>query len=272
MFFFWVLFVFVTAKNDVILSSGLENFDRVQLDHQYNLFSLYQKMNLISSSSMLIYNIDVHGHLDTYKTNDSSVTAEYFQILLTNDLGLKAYPCLYCDATSGFCSDLNSRLENMYKNQSIFIWSVLERLLENKFHGLYLDFEPDGTINWTKLTTFVLELSNVLHLFQLPVFLWFGYGTLYDARIFSAVNVKIISMDTYTNTYIDFVHSASKNLELLSNSNMFGAGLLTSKKMSEKDLLNVVQWCAITNITSITLWASTISGFAYKALHLFLSN
>lgn len=259
-------------NNDVTLTSGLQDFDRVQLDHQYNLFSLYKNMHIIRSSSMLIYNIDTQGNLDTYKTNDSATSAEYFQSLLKNNLGLYAYPCLYCDATAGFCSDLNMRLEKMYKNQTRFILDLVERTMVNGWHGLYFDFEPDGAIDWDKLTHFLIDISHVLNVVQLPVYVWVGHGTSYDHHLLlSATNIKLVSMDTYQQTYADFVVSAVDNVEqLTSNANKLVVGLLTSEPVSQEDMFEILKWCTVANITTINLYASTISGFAFEALQSFL--
>jgi hypothetical protein len=56
------------------------------------------------------YEIDENGNVDTYKTN-SNVSAEEYQYKLKKELGLKSYPCFFCDTTIQMCGDQGFSLE-----------------------------------------------------------------------------------------------------------------------------------------------------------------
>ena len=260
-----------SGANEVVLSSGLENWSRRQLDLQFNAFAQYKHMRVISASSILVYRLDEDGNLDTYKTNDSSVNAEDFQLSVRQKIGLKAYPCLFCDATVGFCSQLNTRLERMYQHKIGFFSNVTARVLMNGWNGFAVDFEPDEGINWARLSDFLVELSNVLRdLAQVVLYVWVGGRTLYTESVFSAPNIVVWSMNTYVDTYNHFVDVAAQDLALVDNTTRLGFGLLQSNDVPEWDMINVVSWMRVAKVPMLNLWASNISGFALKALETFL--
>ncbi len=240
------------VANNVILSSGLQDWNRSQLLEQYNMYSMYSDMGIITSSSILVYNLDEKGNLDTYKTNDTSVTAEEYQLMIKQEIGLLALPCLFCDATTGYCTNLNDRLEKLYKNQTYFVTITIEKIMSNHWDGFVVDFEPDSQINWEKLTTFLILWSQALAIINKPLYVWIGFRTLYDYRIYSAPNIKLLSMNTYVSTYGEFIDMATSSLTKLYNTTKIGFGLLTSENMPEKDMMKVVEWCEVARIKLAT--------------------
>jgi hypothetical protein len=177
----------ILADNDVILSSGLEYWNREQLLTQYNMFSIYSSMQIISASSILVYNIDIDGNLGTYSTNDMLVTAEDFQLLIKQQIGLLGITSIYCDATSNYCTNLAASLDKMYKNQTNFIATVIARMVYNHWGGLILDFEPDTSLDWGRLTSFIILLSEAMQIINKPLYVWIGYSTPYDDRIYFVI-------------------------------------------------------------------------------------
>lgn len=267
----WFLFTIINtifASNDVILSSDVNLWDRSQLLEQYNIFSMYREMNIISSSSILVYNLDINGNLDTYKTNDTSVTAEDFQ-LLVKEIGLNSYPSLYCN-NDGYCSNLTSRLDQLYKNQTHFIASVVQRIMANHADGFVINFKTNMQLDWVKLTSLLVELSTTLKIINKPLYIWIGNNTLYDDRIYSTPNIKLLLSNTYVNNYDQFIESATNTLIKMDNITRLGFTLLTSNNISEKDTINIIEWLVIAKINTISIWSSTVSGFYYKALHSYL--
>jgi hypothetical protein len=269
----WLLLFYLQAimSNEVILSSGLQDWNHSQLVRQHNIYSTYAGLQILTTSSILVYNLDKKGNLDTYKTNDPNTTAEGFQLSM-KQLGLKALPCLFCDATSGFCPNLNERLENLYNNQANFINTTLDEISKYNWDGFTVDFEPDTNIDWGKLTTFLIAWSVALNNVNKPLYVWYGLGTSYDESIYTAVNIKILSMDTYVDSYDRFVAAASDTLIRMSNFTELGVGLLTSERLSEDDMLRVVKWCFVARVMTLSFWSDTIPGCAYEALYEFLHS
>ena len=279
----------IAYAQNVILSSGLENWNREQLIDQYNAFLTYTRMNIISASSILVYNLDKNGNLDTYNTSDSTITAEQYQIMIKN-LDLKSYPCLFCDATIGNCANLSDRLENLYTHQQDFINSTLVRAKTYGWDGYTVDFEPDQSVDSAKLTAFIVDWANQLASINKTLYIWIGGTTYYDMSVlFNTNNIKLITMNTYVNNYDDFINIASDPLIKISNSSRLGFGLLTSElkkinpnivytnvckvfnSMPQKDITNILKWSKLTNTDSVNIWASTIPPNWYKGLHIYLS-
>jgi hypothetical protein len=271
MLVFFLLLSCVIATNNVILSSGLQGWNRSQLLQQYNIYSMYSDMRIITASSILVYNLDENGNLDTYKTNDTSINAEEYQLMIKQQIGLLSLPCLFCDSTSGkYCNNLNDRLERLYKNQTYFITTTIERILDNHNDGFVVDFESVKPIDWEKLTSFLIIWSQALSIINRPLYVWIGVNTLYDYRIYSASNIKLLSMDTYVDSYDNFINVATSSIIKLYNTSKLGFGLLTSQNMPENDMMEVVEWCEVAKINTLSIWSNTISGYAYKALYKFL--
>ena len=124
---FLLLLLNIVSAN-IILSSGLTNWTNQQLTFQYNLYKTYKSMNIITGSSILVYEINENGEMDTYKTNNN-VLAEEYQYRLKKELGLKSYPCFFCDTTIQMCGGQGfiERFEKLYKNMSSFIDNTINR-------------------------------------------------------------------------------------------------------------------------------------------------
>jgi hypothetical protein len=234
-------------------------------------------MKIITASSILAYNLDINGSLDTYLTNDSFWSAETYQLYIKENLGLKSYPCLYCDATIGMCSNLSNRLENLYLNKTYFINDSIYRAKKFNYDGYFVDFEQDTTVNITKLTDFILLWNNELNKYKLSLTLWVDDGTPYDERIWNTSTLKLISMDTYTNTYDSFINIAASLQTSTNDITRLGFGLLTNynyfgninDSINNTDMMKIVKWSILTKSNSLSLWASHISPQWYDSLQLY---
>jgi hypothetical protein len=262
---------FTFEAKEVVLSSGLQDWDREQLLTQYDLYQAYHDMGVITASSILVYNINQQGELDVYRTNDSVISAEGYQQSLKQDVGLRAFPCIYCDATVGFCAGLAKRLERTFANRAAFILNVTRRAEVFKWDAISVDFEPDSAINWRELSRLLVQLSEALSLVNVALHVWIGGPTRYDLDMFrDAPNLHAITMDTYVHMYVDFVTAAMTTLAQSHNASRLGFGLLSSAEMPEDDMLKTVLWTQVTKVPILSLWSDNPSGFALKALRLFL--
>lgn len=287
LFILLTLIACISGRN-VLLSSGLGGWTHAQLWNQYLSFRAYVNMNIINQVSILSYNIQDDGTLGTYNTNDPSFTSEQYQQFIKNELGVKSYPCLYCDATIGNCQNLTNRLQNLYQNQSGFINDTINRGIKYNYDGYVADFEPDSLIDWTQLTDFVLEWSNRLNDNNMTLSLWIGSGTPYDNRIYNNTNIILITMDTYQQSYDNFIIIAS-NLQTSSyNLSNIGFGLLTNynfmnnksnnaltvknKILDQSDIVDIISWSHFTNTQLLSIWASHIPPDWFIPLKMFVVN
>jgi hypothetical protein len=260
----------------VILSSGLGNYTDVQLQQQYRSFKAYKDIEIITGASMLIYNLNYDGTLGLYNTS-SNTTAEHYQRMLKTNLGLNAYPCLYCDSTIGMCSNLSSRLDNLYQNMDNFIKNTVFIAVLNKWDGYQVDFEPDTDVDSTNVTNFILEWGYVLKMHNMQLFVWIGGNVPYDDRIYNDKNLILITMDTYEATYNSFVSTASNEQMNMYDITKLGFGLETNcdfkdyENDTSSDINQIVNWSILTKSNSLSLWASHISPFWYYALHKYVS-
>jgi len=260
----------VLSSKDVLLSSGLMNWDREKLMTQYNAYQLYKDMKVISAASILVYNINENGELDTYKTNDTVVDAEGYQQLIQDNIHLKSYPCIYCDATVGFCSGLNNRLSKLYAKKMEFIWNLTSKIRLFHWNAIVVDFEPDTDIDWRLLTNFLIDVAAALQVVHVPLLVWVGSGTPYDLTLYRTNNLHVISMDTYVDSYVAFVHAAALLFSQTNNITRTGLGLLSSNCMSEADMLQTVLWIQVCKVPLISLWSDNPNPFTLKALQLYL--
>lgn len=274
MFYLTILLMLVTsifARPDVILSSGLENWDATQLQKQYNNFATYKDLGIITASSILVYNLDIDGNLDTYNTTDPNMTAEEYQVSV-GKLGLGKKPTIYCDSTINKCSNLSKRLDRLYTHSQDFINTTLQKAQKYGYDGYIVDFEADDQVDWTKLTSFLLEWSSQLSLLNLSLYVWVGSGTPYENSLYTSKNIKVLTMDTYTSDFASFVEEASTFVTKKLNPANLGFGLLTSNVVPEKDMFKIVKWCEFVNVTTLSIWASTIDGLSFRPLHKFLTS
>jgi hypothetical protein len=267
-----------STEVDVILSSGLKDWDASQLFDQYNRYSIYSQMEIITASSILVYNIDEDGNLDTYKTLDLNITAEKYQTMV-QQLGLKALPCLYCDATTdmGYCKNLSNRLDKMYSHQDEFISDTIQRALLYNWTGYIVDMEPDFLLNWTRLSLFIVDWALQLKIINRDLYVWIGGNTDYNESLFSSYNftndnIKLLSMDTYVMDYESFVEMASQEITTVSSVDRIGFGLLTSDFIPEEDMAKITTWTRKTGATALSIWSDKIPGEWYNSLHDYLNT
>ena len=271
--------VFTQRTREVILSSGLISWDHKQLLTQYNAYNVYANAGIITASSILVYEIDIHGNLNQYNTTDPLISAEQFQMSLQklgND-GLSSYPCIYCDATIGYCKNLTDRMEHLYEHKYHFINDTIQRAIKYNWNGYTIDLEPDQKIDALKLSHFIVEWSNELTKYNLLLYVWIGTTTVFDINILSEsnANIRLITMDTYVDDYDSFLDAASNTLLLSSKPQNIGFGLLTNiynTSLSETALISVSSWANISMTCSLSIWASIIPPQWFKGLKNYLSE
>lgn len=273
------LLIVANAK-EVILSSGLGGWNKQQLWNQYTSYKAYSDMGVINGASILAYNLQENGMLGVYPLNDTSFTAESFQQTLKTQLKLNAYPCLYCDASIGNCQNLASRLENLYLNQDAFIQDSINRANTYGWDGYSVDFEPDGTVNSTKLTNFIMDWGLILNEHNLTLSVWIGGDTQYDmTTLFNTTMLSFLTMDTYTDTYESFLSIATPLQTSINDISKLGFGLLTNygyhvraENDTNTDITDIVQWSILTKSGPLSLWASHIPPTWYAPLSEYVST
>jgi hypothetical protein len=243
----------------------LYNWTDKQLDEQYNYFKIYKEMNLITDSSILAYVINMNGSIGLNPTY-STVNAEEYQYKISNNLKLPAYPCIFCDATIGFCNNLNERLLNVFNNQKYFIDDLIFRSIKYNWSGYTIDFEPDGSIDSVKSTNLIVDLANQLNKYNKKLYIWtnFYINSLYPFNMSHLIhhnNIIFITMNTYNLNYDLFINEASNAMINSRSLNNIGFGLLTydnSKIINEDSISKIINWLNIFNTSTISLWASKI--------------
>ena len=273
--FFTLVVICTFEATDIILSAGIGKWSRQQMHSQYTTFKAYKEIGLITTASILTYELSDEGTLESYQGEDGN--AESFQYAIKKDLGLKALPCLFCDATIGACSNIASRLEKLYANESSFIADSLIRAKKYNWDGYSVDFEPDGFVNSTKLTNFMLNWAKILKNNGLTLSIWIGGPTQYDTAILlnNTNLINLITMSTYDKKYQDFITLAA-SLQT-SSSNIFGVGfgLLTYSTnlntISDDDIVAICHWMKISKVITISIWAASIPPSWNDALLHFLN-
>jgi hypothetical protein len=255
----------------------LYNWTDKQLDEQYNYFKIYKEMNLISDSSILAYVININGSIGLNPTH-STTNAEEYQYKISNNLKLPAYPCIFCDATIGFCNNLNERLLNVFNNQKYFIDDLIFRSLKYNWSGYTIDFEPDESIDSVKSTNLIVDLANQLNKYNKKLYIWtnFYINSLYPFNMSHLIhhnNIIFITMNTYNLNYDLFINEASNAMINSKSLNNIGFGLLTydnSKIINEDSISKIINWLNIFNTSTISLWASKIPPNWYIPLNNYL--
>ena len=283
---FVVLAIFVWGINEVrgerILSSGLNNWTSEQLGQQYDMYQSYSKLGIIDGSSILVYYLDDWGNLATFQTADVMCTAEQFQEKVKKELRLKAYPCLYCDATiGGPCANLPDKLEKLFGKQDAFIASSIEIAKKYGWDGYTVDFEPDGDVNSTALTDFMFNWAYHLNFNGLALHVWIGGPTQYEMdRMFKGPSgMKLMTMNTYfAGTKSFFQVLASYPIQSINDFSRLGFGLLTYSNVMNKPWVKrsgldevdetdqSIMWVKSLNFTTFALWASSIPPAWWVAL------
>src|SRR5579872_4178719 len=206
----YLIFLPIVLANEIILSAGVGNYSRLSLEDQYSAYRTYSEIGIVTGSSILAYELSLDGMLEEWETFDPNVSAEQFQQIIKEHFHLKAYPCLFCDETIGACYNLSYRIDNMIRNQTRFIKDSIERAKCFNYDGYIVDFEPNFPIDTNGLSLMILEWDKYLHQNNLSLWLWIGYGAPYDLKMLTtSSHVKYMTMNTYVNTYTDFINVAS---------------------------------------------------------------
>jgi len=253
----------------IILSSGLTNWTDQQLSYQYNLYKSYNQMGIISGSSILVYEIDENGGVGIYKTA-SSMGAEEYQYMLKKQLGLKSYPCFFCDTTIQMCGgeEFINRFEKLSKNMSGFINQTIQNALKYDYDGYYLDIELLTVIDTYKLTHFVNLWTHALKNVGKTLNVWIdGLVSSYNSTMLYQNNdIMLTTMNTYRTNYDMFLTQATLQIGRIDN-NRLSFGFLTYDSVIDSDQIDkIVDWCKIFKPHSLSLWASTIPPSWYQSL------
>lgn len=266
----------VIATNEIILSSGIGNYNDNQLWQQYTAFKAYANIGVTTASSILSYNINEDGTLGSYIMNSTIWNPENYQQYIKQTTNLKSYPCIYCDETIGMCSNLSTRLLNLYANSNVFIENTVMLAQKYNYDGYMVDLEPINTINSTILTDFILNWNTAMNKNNLTLILWIGGSTQYDERILNTTNLRLITMNTYSNLYSSYINVMS-NLQISSNYiKQIGAGLLTNYGLKllpnynenyvSNNISEIIKWSKKSKINTISLWASHIDPLWFESL------
>uniref|UniRef100_A0A6C0E0J9 GH18 domain-containing protein n=1 Tax=viral metagenome TaxID=1070528 RepID=A0A6C0E0J9_9ZZZZ len=265
---FLLLLLNIVSAN-VILSSGLTNWTNQQLTFQYNLYKTYKSMNIITGSSILVYEINENGEMDTYKTNNN-VSAEEYQYRLKKELGLKSYPCFFCDTTIQMCGGqgFSERFEKLYKNMSGFIDNTITKAIKYDYDGYYLDIELSTVIDKNKLTHFVNTWSKALKQINRTLNIWIdGYLSSYNSTmIYDNNDILLTTMNTYDTTFDIFLSQVALNIGKIDNNRLSFGFLTYDSVMNSVEIDKIIQWCKIFKPYSLSLWASTIPLSWYQSI------
>ena len=275
MFLTTILLLNIVSAN-IILSSGLTNWSNTQLSYQYNLYKSYKDMGLITGSSILVYEIDDEGQVNTYKTLNNTVSSEDYQYILKKELGLKSYPCFFCDTTIQMCGgqDFINRIEKLYKNMSGFIDDTIRRALKYEYDGYYLDIELSTVIDFNKLTHFVNLWTYSLKKINKTLNVWIDFSlSSYNATmLYNNNDVLMTTMNTYDTTYDMFLTQVGQYVGKTDNRRL-SFGILTYEHViGSVEIDKILQWSKIFTPFSISLWASTIPLTWYQSLKNYLTN
>jgi len=253
------------SLKSILLSSGLYKWSDKQLDQQYNYFSVYKKLNLVTETSILTYVINTDGMVELIQTN-SSIDAEQYQYNISKNLNLPAYPCIFCDASIGFCSGFDDIINAVFKNQQRFIDDLIERSIKYNWSGYTIDFEPDRSINGSLTTNLMVQLAKNLEIYKKKLYIWINYGVdviepFNISHLMTIHNIVLLTMNTYNSDYNLFIETASSMIIHSKSLDRIGFGLLTydrTQVISEDSMMKIVAWLKVVNISLLSLWASTI--------------
>jgi len=263
-----LIWIYSSYGKEVILSSGLGNWNHDQLLYQYNAYGAYANMKIITAASLLIYNLDDDGNLGVYETNDINWTAEKYQLDVSTNFKLKSVPCLYCDATQGMCINLSEKLEKLYKHQDEFIKGTITK----PWDGYVVDFEPDENVDKDKLTDFIIKWGIKLHTYNKTLTIWTGASTAYDMTKLNNISniINLISMDTYVNDYDTFINNAGNLIISTNQIPRIGFGLLTDN-LPDTELIKIIKWLHNIPCFGLSIWASIIPPSWYESLYSYLN-
>ena len=271
---FLLISIIGVHTREIIMAAGVGNYSSEQLQQQYQTYKSYSNIGLITGSSILVYQLTTDGMLAEWETTDPGLTASLYQVKIKKELGLKAYPAIFCDATVGACTNLSDRLAMMIKNKDNFIADSIQQAKRYSWDGYLVDFEPDSPTDAGTLTKLMTEWAAALHPYNLTLGIWFDSNTPYIlATLAQSPNINLISMDTYAAAYSSFIMIAGAKQTQIPTPNL-SFGLLTyslGSDINESDIIAISQWLILTKTPSLVLWASTIPPTWYHGLHQFIA-
>jgi len=238
-FFFAISSIYIIGAGAVEswLSAGMGGFSKDQLTEQYTRFENYKEKKLITASSVLLYYFNDDGTFGNWNTSTVDWTAKQFQVDLKEKLGLKAYPCFFCDETIGNCKPLDKKLNAVFANKERFIESTILEAKKFGWDGYSLDMETFSTLDTTQLTQFVIDWGKALDDNGMKISIWVGGPTQYDmsAMVASPYIHSIVTMNTYVSNFDSFQYMAQALLNVVSVGRA-GFGLLNYEFFTESHL------------------------------------
>lgn len=269
----------VAMAGEVVLSTGLGGWSTETLQGEFDSYQQYANAKSITGASVLLYGLRENGSMFWWNTS-STWTSKQFQQDLKTKLGLKAYPCLYCDATIGNCAPLGPRVKAMIEHKEAFISFSIAEAIEYGWDGYAVDFESFGPMPDASLNDFVIEWGERLHQHDIDLQIWVGGDTAFDLkRLNASVGItSIITMNSYYFNSLDsFVHVAQSLFASVSPAKA-GFGLLSPASLrierfvDSNVMTQVGQWCRNKGVGSLSVWASHIPSTWMKGLASYLGN
>ena len=263
-------------ENDVILSSGVGGWTHEQLLNEFTTYKTYRNLNLISISSILTYYIEENGTLGVYNTGSNMWTSETFQEYIGSEIKIVTMPTLYCDATlkSSLCSNLSSRLNNLYENMDLFINDTIVRAQKYRWYGYIVDLEPGpgDIIDSQNVTEFILKWARALEKYNLILSVWIGSTTPYNmSLLYNSTIVQLITMNTYNLNFDQIINVLAPIQIQMMNVNKLGFGMLTNYNSNNTNIFDIINWSLVSHVSPISLWASHIEPEWYEALSYYLT-
>eukprot|EP00732_Lithocolla_globosa_P002565 Lithocolla_globosa_v1_NODE_1719_length_2380_cov_8.299785.p1 type:complete len:374 gc:universal NODE_1719_length_2380_cov_8.299785:2323-1202(-) len=296
----------LASAGDVWLSSGYGGWTRQRMDQLYNDYQFYYQGNMTTHSSLLMYFFTTDGHFDHHENhNTPQGSVKPFAQALKSEIGLKAYPCFFCDETIGECSGLNSRLEAIYRREAEFIADTITEAKVYGWDGYTVDIESFGRLDSERLTTFLINWGVEMMNNGMTLQLWVGGPSQYNmGRLNDSPYVfPLQTMDTYRNSYSSWESAANSFLNQV-HAEKAGFGLLVShglkdlmdslvaygadrdlvmKKygkyieedpttyaLSSEDMYRIAEYSRERGVDSLSLWASEIPVNWYGGLNDFV--
>ena len=264
----------IVSAKEIVLSAGLKDFTDQQLAEQYQRYENY--LPFITASSILVYEIGLNGTLQHYNISSKEYTAETYQQSLKKNLGLKSYPCIFCDSTlNGICDNIDLRLNNVLKRKEEFILESIGLAKKYEYDGYYLDLEGVTNVDQYLLTDFVNQWATAIAPYHLKLRVWIGPGTPFLLeKLLENCYTEIASFDTYTDDYQTFVNQASKYFNQICNKSHLSYGLLTydTTLATKNTIHDIFEYITDIDVGSVTFWASTLPGHWLGTLKTFLSK
>lgn len=266
----WLFALVATKSVDVTLTLELASLSSGDLLQEYKNVGLYAQMNLITATSVLAYTIATTGELNVRPTANASFDVEAFQWKLQSHFGLRSFPCLFCDSLGGNCSNITTRLTNMYAKESDFLANITSKAARGLWSGFAVFLKTDEEIDWALWSRFLQRLADALNPLRIPLHLWIHDQTFYEASLLEAPNVIVLSMHD-AQDYNHLLNVTLTDMERVGNATRFGLAVFLPMYMTRHDSLQLVSWMRGAQISTLYLWSNQIDAFAFAFLHRFLT-